>query len=140
MKWMLLGALTALTVTAAPGAEVNINSANYMLPNCRDFVNNKSPSGNLTGQGACAGTIDTLVFMGTILKISLEPDGWLAESVRRGLAEDIRQSMCLDIPRGVTGGQLIRVVIAYIDARPARMHEPFKGLALEALLKAWPCK
>ena len=134
----LFGTALALTVMAAEAAE-DINSANYMLPGCRDLAN-ESSSRNLIGQGRCAGVVDTLSFVGGILKLSLEPGGWLAESARRGLAEDIRQAMCLDIPRGVTGMQSVRVVIAYIEARPARMHEPFKGLAFEALRTAWPCR
>jgi hypothetical protein len=28
----------------------------------------------------------------------------------------------------------------FINAQPARMHEPFSFLALEALTTAWPCK
>jgi hypothetical protein len=43
-------------------------------------------------------------------------------------------------PVGANQGQAIRVVIAYIDQRPARMHEPFVALALEALRASWPCR
>src|SRR4051794_29885190 len=43
-------------------------------------------------------------------------------------------------PAGVTKEQGVRVVIRYIDARPSRMHEDFKVLALEALTAAWPCR
>ena len=46
----------------------------------------------------------------------------------------------LCVPNLVTREQTVRVVIAYIDARPARMHEDIRGLALEALINAWPCK
>jgi hypothetical protein len=38
-----------------------------------------------------------------------------------------------------TLNQQVKVVISYIEARPARMHEPFRDLALEALRAAWPC-
>lgn len=45
------------------------------------------------------------------------------------------------IPAGeVTVNQQVRVVVAYIDARPNRLHEDFRILALEALKDAWPCK
>jgi len=44
------------------------------------------------------------------------------------------------LPSGVTVGQEVRVVAAYIDARPNRLHEDFRVLALEALKDAWPCK
>src|SRR5262249_19257652 len=44
------------------------------------------------------------------------------------------------VPDGVILGQAIRVVVAYIDQRPARLHEKFGLLALEALKQAWPCR
>src|SRR6266550_2415689 len=47
---------------------------------------------------------------------------------------------CADIPRDVTYEQMVRVVIRYIEARPNRMHEPFRSLALEAIVGAWPCR
>jgi Rap1a immunity proteins len=44
------------------------------------------------------------------------------------------------LPQGVTDiRQVVSVVVAYIDARPARMHKNFNTLALEALRNAWPC-
>ena len=39
----------------------------------------------------------------------------------------------------VTYEQAVRVVVAYIDQRPARAHETFEFLAFEALERAWPC-
>jgi hypothetical protein len=44
------------------------------------------------------------------------------------------------MPQNVTIGQAVRVVIAYIDSQPARLHERFNRLAAEAIQKAWPCK
>ncbi|WP_368039622.1 Rap1a/Tai family immunity protein [Tardiphaga sp. vice278] len=43
-------------------------------------------------------------------------------------------------PRGVPDGQKRLVIVAYIDARPSRLHEDFRILALEAMKAAWPCK
>jgi len=43
-------------------------------------------------------------------------------------------------PSGVTDGQKRLVIVAYIDARPARLQEDFRILALEAMKAAWPCK
>src|SRR5258708_1979768 len=43
-------------------------------------------------------------------------------------------------PYGPTIDQFVKVVVAYIEARPARMHEQFEGLTLEALRAAWPCR
>jgi Rap1a immunity proteins len=42
-------------------------------------------------------------------------------------------------PQGVTTGQMVRVVVAYIERRPERMHEDFRRLAIEAWHEAWPC-
>jgi hypothetical protein len=45
------------------------------------------------------------------------------------------------MPEGqTTVAQQVRIVAAYIDARPNRLHEDFRVLALEALKDAWPCK
>jgi Rap1a immunity proteins len=43
-------------------------------------------------------------------------------------------------PTGWTRQQGLRVVVAFFDANPHRLHEPFSVLAVEALRKAWPCK
>jgi len=43
-------------------------------------------------------------------------------------------------PSGGTMDQAVRIVITYIDARPARSHEEFNDLAREALMSAWPCR
>jgi hypothetical protein len=45
---------------------------------------------------------------------------------------------CIPVP--VSNAQKALVVVAYIDARPERLHEDFRQLALEALQAAWPCK
>jgi hypothetical protein len=44
------------------------------------------------------------------------------------------------IPHEVIMGQIIRVVVQYVDARPVRAHEAFAVLVTEALRDAWPCK
>jgi hypothetical protein len=48
--------------------------------------------------------------------------------------------LCIDAPSGVTNGQMVRVVVRHIEAQPARMHQAFSHLALDALRDAWPCK
>jgi hypothetical protein len=68
-----------------------------------------------TDQGICTGIIDTIGLMGVAF-----------------------HRVCL--PNGVTTRQAVAVVVQYIDKRPARMHEAFKILAIEALAAAWPCK
>jgi Rap1a immunity proteins len=51
-----------------------------------------------------------------------------------------RDHLGICAPRESNIGQAIRVVVTYIDARPARMHENFMALTHEALQKAWPCR
>ena len=41
---------------------------------------------------------------------------------------------------GVRTGQMVAVVVRWIEQRPQRWHENFKVLALLALHEAWPCK
>jgi hypothetical protein len=61
--------------------------------------------------------------------------GWCGGLIT-GLAHMYRSCM----PPQLTQRQLARVIVQYIDARPARMHEDFRDLAVEALRAAWPCK
>jgi len=42
-------------------------------------------------------------------------------------------------PADATLAQMARVIIAYIEARPERMHENLPALAVEAQRRAWPC-
>lgn len=42
-------------------------------------------------------------------------------------------------PAGITKALMVKVVATYIEKIPARMHDPFIELAIEALRRAWPC-
>jgi len=128
---LLLGAALALTVTAAPAAE-DVESANYIMPGCRAILELKSYD-NLHVQGMCAGIVNTIAIMGRYMELSLQRFPLPVDDYRR-------QWMCIETPIGSTLGQEVRIVVAYIDSHPARMHEDFKFLALEALRAAWPCK
>jgi Rap1a immunity proteins len=99
-------------------AQTDQESANFMLPACRavaDFSSYEAPKGDPYFMGICTGIIDTIGLMGVAF-----------------------HRVCL--PNGVTTRQAVAVVVQYIDKRPARMHEAFKILAIEALAAAWPCK
>jgi len=61
--------------------------------------------------------------------------GWCGGLIT-GLAQMHRRCM----PLQLTQRQLARGIVQYIDARPARMHEDFRNLAVEAMQAAWPCK
>ena len=114
----------ALTVTAA---SAQVNSANEMMPHCRNALDPKSAE-NLYAQGACVGTIVGIAFVAVSLN-ALSPSD-----------ENVRRELCVNPSATGTKGQLVRTVVAYIDARPARMHESLDELALEALRTARPCK
>src|SRR5262249_35563960 len=43
-------------------------------------------------------------------------------------------------PAEVTYAQRARVAVTYIEARPERVHEDFRVLAVQARKIAWPCK
>jgi Rap1a immunity proteins len=124
----LFGAALTLTTTIAVAQDTG--SATYILPGCQDFLNLNQPD---TGrQGFCAGTVAGISFVGKDLR-RLRPS-YPSES------DGVTSLHCLDIPEKVTLLQLVRGVIAYIEARPQRMHESFNDLALEALRTAWPCR
>jgi Rap1a immunity proteins len=130
----LFGAALALTVTAATAADEDINSANYYLPSCQEFVARNG--GAISGrQGICGGMVHGIAFMGKAIKLAqFDYSGSYSSSI--GMV----RSYCLDIPNNVTVTQVTRVVVSYIEAHPDRMHELFAWLAVEALRDAWPCR
>jgi hypothetical protein len=114
IREVMFGMLMGLTITAA-AAEEDIGSANHILPGCKQFIERTglpSPPEALN-EGVCIGAVQAIAFI---------------------------HKQCADIPSGVTTGQLIRVVIRYIEARPKRMNETFAALVAEALVDAWPCR
>src|SRR5262245_10565274 len=82
------------------------DSANHMMAGCRAYVSTPGVVQNpqdAFDRGLCAGIVSGLVMA--------HPD------------------VCP--PAGSTRDQSIRIVVQYIDTRPARMHESFYGLAVE---------
>jgi hypothetical protein len=106
-------ALLAQQGAASAQQRQDLDSANHVMVGCRAFVNNADHTYYL--QGSCAGRVATIHYFGAS-----------------------RLGVCM--PDGVNVGQAVRVVVAYIDARPARMHERFELLAAEALHQAWSCR
>jgi hypothetical protein len=90
----------------------DIHSANDVMPGCRALSSSHVPGELYFDVGYCAGLIDGLVFGNS--------------------------DVCP--PADATHEQGLRVVVKYIDDRPARLHEEFYKLALEALRAAFPCK
>jgi Rap1a immunity proteins len=122
MRPLLLGvAVAALVAQPIDAQQPDTNSANYLLPACKNFLatGDSRPTTSAFYQGVCVGTVDTLHLLIRILP----------ETPFRSCP-----------PNQVTTGQELRVIIAYIEARPQRMHENFRILAIEAMREAWPCK
>ena len=103
------------TCLASPAAAQDYNeSADFMLEHCRSV---------LAGRGSqwgsyCAGHVAGILLLGQFLVPTSRfcpPTGW-------------------------TPQQGMRVVVAFLDANPHRLHQPFSGLAVEAMRAAWPCR
>jgi len=84
-------------------------SADSKIVGCRNYVS--SSKDDLFLQGHCAGAVQALV--------------------------EFAAGACA--PKRANNMQGVRIVVQYIDARPARLHENFNKLAAEALRQAWPC-
>ncbi len=116
--WTTLGGVVlALTVTVADAADAGY-SANFVMPGCRVMLNYNDPTFDPTFQaGLCAGLV-----AGARYSVYRRPD------------------LCADVPKGATNEQIIRVVVRYTEMRPQKMHQPFIGFAMAAMIDAWPCK
>jgi Rap1a immunity proteins len=115
---LILGLLPAALLAQNADAQTKPDrwSANYLMPACRNWI---AFAGDRQGidEAMCAGIISGLAYTVKFLP----PDS----------------SSCR--PEGVTIGEMVRVVVAYIERRPERMHEDFRRLAVEAWHEAWPC-
>ena len=87
-------------------------SANVIMVGCRAFVSDGQSQASLVDRGYCAGLVDGISY--ALGGVCTNPN--------------------------VTIGQKVRVVVKYVDDRPARQDENFILLAFEALRAAWPCK
>jgi hypothetical protein len=108
-----IAAAMALLGQQSAVAQQDTGSADYVIVGCRDGMSgeNRQPF----RQGLCGGIVQTILYFG-------------------------RTNFNVCMPEGVTMGQAIRVVVAYIDQRPERMHERFETLAIEVLQQSWPCQ
>jgi Rap1a immunity proteins len=116
----VLGAIALMIFNCGVAvAEPNQTSADYVMSGCRDaasliaFSNVRESEEEAYRKGLCAGIIVGLSFIG-------QPFG-----------------IC--VPSGTTAQQATSVVVQYIDGQPARIHEDFNPVAVEALRANWPC-
>jgi hypothetical protein len=122
MRAAVLGIAMALVMAISALAQEDKDSANYMIRYCRAAANNEplTRPADAAMAGMCVGTIDGIALMMT----EFPP-------------EEKEKSSCP--PSKVKLEQIVRAVIAYIEARPERMNENFKTLVIEAIHNAWPC-
>jgi hypothetical protein len=93
-------------------SQTSDSSANDVMPGGRDTLRNGGDQ-DLLLMGMCIGAVRTMLHFGSAL------------------------GSCA--PAAASVSRTIRVVVYYIDQRPARLHERFEDLALEALQQEWPC-
>jgi hypothetical protein len=117
MKAIVVSAFMGTAIMTSVAAQ-DVDSANYLLSDCEAAIGS-SRVGNGFNEGYCLGVVAGLASIG----------GSLTGGPR-----------CLNIPKGITRGQMLRVVVRYIEAQPKRLHEPFASLAFEGLHDAWPCR
>jgi hypothetical protein len=123
---MKLGTMVAaLAILVSPSAFAQSaarKSANFLLSvsACTGCMNNHQRIKDINDailQGECGGIVKTLIYF----------------------SETLPPKVRFCMPREVTNGGAVRVIVAFMNANPSRLHEDFKKIAVESLNKAWPC-
>jgi Rap1a immunity proteins len=112
---MLVAACIAMLSVHDTVPEENTIRAKYIMPGCRALLEPDAPK-HMNAQflsSECGAIISRLVYASS-------------------------SNICP--PKHKETREDVRVVVKYIDDQPARLHEPFLTLVLEALRAAWPCK
>jgi Rap1a immunity proteins len=118
---IICGALT-MSVMTAGAAEIDTESANYVLPGCKALLAITEgravlDTSSALGAGYCMGVLKTLP----------EIYFW-------------RDKCSIQFPGIFSVQQMTLIVVRYIEAHPERMNIPFLILAEDALRDAWPCR
>ena len=109
--WCNLALIALITLNCGFAFAEDISTANSLMAGCRAFLLSPIPSELLTDAGYCAGEVHGLGYA----------------------------TLGICIPAAVTNQRAVRVVVKYVDAKPARLREPFTKLAVGALRAAFPC-
>jgi Rap1a immunity proteins len=112
MKLALAG-LVLFGITVSLHAQTLEPTGNVLLPSCKAFIDGKPYIEGQPNHSACFGMI-------------------------LGIGDLQPRIFCP--PPNVTSTEWAKVIVAYMEARPERLHEDFKTLALDALQDAWPCR
>lgn len=118
MKFSTMAAVAGLSLLSAAPAwpqAPKLDTGNDYLRPCREFVAGGASS---YPTGKCAGVVEAIYSMQPFL--------------------DHKYRTCP--PDGVTLGQIVRVVVNYLESKPQNLHYEFNMLVLAALNSAWPCK
>lgn len=127
MKWIFAAALlTALPV----GASTHVMSGNNILAICT--------LDDPTLAGACAGWV-TGASEGFIAGAALPfyATGTISTAAQANTASSQTLGFCL--PTEVANGQLLDVLVLYLQGHPESRHMPARGLYLIAAQEAFPC-
>ena len=113
---VLVGLLfSAQGVAGQPATNTN---ADAWFSGCKAFADGQSRTSEIYALGSfCSGVVHGLAGVSKLL-----PPEWQS---------------C--VPANSTAQQLAQVVVRYVEARPQRMHEDLRLLALDAFRDAWPC-
>ena len=110
--WRYVAAI--LIATAAPAKEAE-GTASQLLPGCKYAIAKWERSATASGSD-----FDRAFCIGYVTGLG--------------------KSHAFCAPAGVTVGQLMRVIVKYLEARPELHHGDFGDLALIALSETWPCQ
>jgi hypothetical protein len=107
--------LPGLLLLGCLPASAGFDTGNRIHEDCR--------SGNYFNRGYCGGYVTGIV-----------------DTIESLQARGALPANALCIPEGATKGQLVDVVIRYLEQNPERRHLEAAGLVPEAINAAFPCK
>lgn len=115
-----VAAALALAVATATAAQSEMRQdGNELLRYCRAETDD---GGNRWLAGWCSGFV---------WGVSLAADSWRAQAM---------EDQSCRMPDGVTGAQLVRIVVSYLEQHPEELHEDQLLLVTRAMTDAFPCK
>jgi hypothetical protein len=112
-----------LCASTSHAQQPDTDSGNYRLRGCKDAISTATTNVPNTDRmsayqsGLCMGTAKTL---GEIGRVKFQGVPWCT-------------------PADATTGQIIGVIVKYLEDNPQMLNQNFMFLAMLALSKAWPC-
>ena len=103
----------------------SLADGNSFLSNCKlalKVIDGELTNGQLVGAGLCMGKIQGMRNMNSFYEFQLD-----------------KKNVYFCVPQKAKTSQLIRVVVKYLEERPASLHEDEFGLIFSTLTNAYPC-